>query len=133
MMNRYTPIALALSTLLTISAPLSADPAAQQQIDRLQQQVDTLQQRLTALEERIDAGVPTNKALKVEPKPGGWRNAGNWRLLADGMTADEVVRILGVPDSNRTVRKFEYWEYGDGLARLYMDRLKSWEVPSQAR
>lgn len=133
MMNRYTAMALTLSTLLAISAPLSADPAAQQQIERLQQQVDALQTRLTALEQRFEAGVPLNKALKVEPKPGGWRNAANWQLLADGMTDDEVVRILGVPDNEKTIRKFEYWEYGDGKARLYMNRLKSWELPSQAQ
>ena len=133
MNNRSSLATLTLAALLTIGTQVSADPAAQQQIERLQRQVDALQTRLQALEQRFDAGVPLNKALQVEPQPGGWRNAANWALLAVGMTQAEVVRILGEPDNQRTIKKFEHWDYGDGKTRLYLNRLKSWEIPSQAR
>ena len=133
MNNRSSLATLTLAALLTIGTQVSADPAAQQQIERLQRQVDALQTRLQALEQRFDAGVPLNKALQVEPQPGGWRNAANLALLAVGMTQAEVVRILGEPDNQRTIKKFEHWDYGDGKTRLYLNRLKSWEIPSQAR
>ncbi|MDJ0738376.1 MAG: hypothetical protein QNJ91_01585 [Gammaproteobacteria bacterium] len=129
--HRTAPTLIVAAALLAAGAH-AADGGAAQQIERLQQQVETLEARLDALESRIDAGVPTNKALKVEPKPGGWRNAANWGLLARNMPKEEVMRILGEPDNSKTIKKFEHWLYGDGRARLYLNRLKSWDIPSQA-
>jgi outer membrane murein-binding lipoprotein Lpp len=111
---------------------LAADPAAQAKIGQLEQRVLDLESRLQALESRFDQGVPVNKGLEVEAKPGGWRNADNWDLLARGMEPHEVERFLGEPDGVRSVSKFEYWSYGNGKATLYMNRLKSWVPPITA-
>lgn len=130
-MKNAASIVLTLS-FLQFAAPSAADPA-QQQLERLQRQVTALEARVQQLEQRWEKGVPMNRALKIEPEPGGWRNATNWTLLADGMPYDEVLRILGEPDNTRTIKKFEYWHYGDGKARLYLNRLKSWKKPTQAQ
>jgi hypothetical protein len=116
-----------------IGVPLcaTADPSAQQQeIESLRQQLHELQARVERLEGNMAAGVPVNPALKVQPVPGGWRKAVNWSLLSKDLTDYEVLEILGEPMNRKTVKKFEFWEYGDGKASLYMRRLKSWELPS---
>jgi hypothetical protein len=120
--------------LLTGLFGLATTAGAQdgEQIRQLQQQVRDLETRLQALESRFDEGVPVNRALPVTPKPGGWRNAVNWTYLTKGMTKDEVVRFLGEPEKRKSVKKFEFWDYGDGKTALYLNRLKSWDVPSQA-
>ncbi|MBT8474802.1 MAG: hypothetical protein KJO78_04945, partial [Alphaproteobacteria bacterium] len=66
----------------------------------------------------------------VEPVPGGWRKAHNWNLLRAGMSDYEVVEILGEPDREKTVKKFDFWYYGDGKLSVYLRRLKGWEIPS---
>jgi hypothetical protein len=99
-------------------------------IEALQQQVRDLQTRVDRLEATLQQGVPVNPAKTVQPIPGGWKKAANWNLLTKGMATHEVTEILGEPQRRRSVNKFEFWEYGDGLARLYLRRLKSWEVPT---
>lgn len=123
---------LAVIVLLAMLMPATAlaDDAAQSRIEQLERKVATLEARLQKLEQRWDKGVPMNRALKIEPEPGGWRNLENWKLLGQGMPYDEVLRILGEPDNTKTIKKFEHWEYGDGKTRLYLNRLKSWEVPT---
>lgn len=100
--------------------------------DALLQRIDALEARVQKLEQRWEKGLPVNRALKIEPEPGGWRNADNWKLLGRGMPYDDVLRILGEPDRTKRVQKFDYWHYGDGKVRLYLNRLKSWQIPSAA-
>lgn len=127
-------VAAALFLFVAAALPASADDAATaQRIDQLQQQVQQLEDRVQALEARLAEGVPINRALKIEPQPGGWHSAANWGYLTKGMMGDEVVRFLGEPDRSKTVNKFEFWYYGDGKAAFYLGRLKSWEVPTQAK
>lgn len=121
---------IALSLTLAHLPAYADQPGTQAQIEDLQQKVQTLETRLQALESRFDQGVPVNKALQVEAKPGGWRNQDNWSQLARDMTKEEVIRFLGEPDRRKSVKKFEYWYYGDGKASMYMNRLKAWEKPS---
>ncbi len=115
----------------TLSAVTVAGDAPQGDgLEALEQRLEALQQRVERLEQVMANAVPADRARTAEPVPGGWRNAGNWKLLAAGMSDYEVVEILGEPDAERTVKKFEFWDYGDGAAKLYMRRLKSWQVPS---
>ena len=123
-----TAFFMLLAVMMPVAVP--ADDAAQSRIEQLERKIDNLEARLLKLEQRWEKGVPMNRALKIEPEPGGWRNAENWKLLGRGMPYDEVLRILGEPDSTKTIKKFEHWRYGDGKARLYLNRLKSWEVPT---
>lgn len=96
-------------------------------MELMQQQIRELQARVQKLEAMMEGGF--NPVAPPEPVPGGWRKQANWALLAPGMSGYRVREILGEPQDETTVNKFEFWEYGDGKARLYMDRLKSWEVP----
>ena len=121
-------LAALLGLLLSTAAP--ADDAAQARIEQLERKITTLEARIEKLEQRWEKGIPVNRALKIEPEPGGWRNIENWKLLGNGMSYDEVLRILGEPDNTKTIKKFEYWYYGDGKARLYLNRLKSWDAPT---
>ena len=120
----------ALTWALLFSGAALAAPSQSAEIEALKQQVLDLQKRVERLEGEIEQGVPVNPARVVEPDPGGWRTAGNWDLLAKGLPYYEIIRILGEPESTKRVKKFEYWYYGDGKLRLYLRRLKSWEVPS---
>ncbi len=114
----------------------AAEPASDRQlIESLQQEVRELRERVERLEaerQQPATAAPPPVAQPVppaEPVPGGWRTASNWGLLKKGQTDEEVAGILGEPDNRRPVRKFELWEYGDGIVRFYLRRLKSWEIP----
>jgi len=116
--------------LLTTQAGFSADEMPQnREIEHLNQQVRELQQRVERLEGEIAQGVPVNRAREVEPVPGGWRKSHNWQLLTEGMAGYRVREILGEPDREKTVKKFEFWYYGDGKVKMYLRRLSSWEIP----
>ena len=127
--GRVMPVSALIWALLFSGAALAA-PSQSAEIEVLKQQVLDLQKRVERLEGEIEQGVPVNPGRVVEPEPGGWRTAGNWDLLAKGLPYYEIIRILGEPESTKRVKKFEYWYYGDGKLRLYLRRLKSWEVPS---
>ena len=46
------------------------------------------------------------------------------------MSSYLVKAILGEPDRQKTVKKFEFWYYGDAKLSVYLRRLKGWEIPS---
>lgn len=128
------PIAWMLPTLLWLAGLMPAVSAAEDApqgrgLGDLEQRLEALQRRVERLEEQVAKGVPVDRARTVQPVPGGWRKAANWRLLVAGMSDYEVVEILGEPEAERTVRKFEFWTYADGEAKFYLRRLKSWRVP----
>ena len=121
--------ALALLSCLWLSTAVAADLSAE--VEVLRQQVRDLQARVERLEGQVQQGLPVNRALEVQPVAGGWREQLNWSLLDRGMETSRVSEILGEPERKRSVSKFDYWHYGDdGLLRFYLNRLKSWEVPS---
>jgi len=122
--------AVPLLLCLTLVVQPAAAAAEGDDIATLKQQVRDLQMRVERLEKELEQGVPVNTARKIEPVPGGWRKAHNWKLLSQGMAGYEVKRILGEPDRQKTVKKFGYWYYGDGKVSIYMRRLKGWDVPS---
>ena len=114
----------------------AAEPASDSQlIESLQREVRELRERVERLEAERQRPAPATTPLvaqpvpPAEPVPGGGRIASNWGLLKPGQTDEEVAEILGEPDNRRTIRKFELWEYGDGIVRFYLRRLKSWEMP----
>jgi len=122
----------ALLLMLLTVAPLqvAADESPpNREIEVLKEQIRDLQARVERLEQQTRQGAKADQATPV-PVPGGWRKAANWRLLTKGMTDYQVKEILGEPDADKTVKKFEFWEYGDGRARLYLRRLKSWDIPT---
>ena len=139
MPNTQTPSSFALRLLVLL--PLlgavlqsqAAEPASDRQlIESLQQEVRELRERVERLEAERERPAPApvaQPAPPAEPVPGGWRTASNWGLLQKGQTDEEVAGILGEPDNRRSVRKFELWEYDDGIVRFYLRRLKSWEMP----
>lgn len=117
------------AALLCVPVVAAADDSAA--IEDLRQQLRSLQQRV----EQLEAGMQTQQAAveavqPLRPVAGGWRQAQNWRLLEKGQEGHVVEGFLGEPDNTRRVAKFEYWEYGDGLLRFYLGRLKSWELPA---
>ena len=104
---------LGMALLFLAAAPpkVTAEPSSEsQEIEALKQQLHDLQARVERLESNVAEGL---------------------RLLAKGMDKAEVVRILGQPQSRKTVSKHEFWRYGDGTVRLYLARLKSWELPAR--
>ena len=112
-------------------APAAATADLSAEVELLRQQVSDLQARVEQLEGRVQQGLPVNRALEVQPLACGWREEFNWSLLDGGMHTSRVSEILGEPERTRSVSKFDYWHYGeDGLLRFYLDRLKSWEVPT---
>ena len=142
MPNRETPTSFAARLLVLLpllGAALhsqAAEPVSDRQlIESLQQEVRALRERVERLEAERQQPAPAAPPPVVqpvppaEPVPGGWRTASNLGLLEKGQTDEEVAGILGEPDNRRTVKKFEFWEYGDGIARFYLRRLKSCEIP----
>lgn len=108
----------------------TAEPlAVQQEMETLKQQIRDLRARVERLEESVAKGLPVNPARTVQPVPGGWRKSSNWDLLVEGMQKDDVEKILGEPQRRNKVNKFEFWIYGEGKARIYFGRLKSWQIP----
>lgn len=123
----------AVGLLLTASGAAASDGVgADEQLEALRQQLQALQVRVDSLEARLDGEVNAAIAAAAsgpQPVEGGWRKAHNWSILDKGMGTTEVATILGEPQRQKTVSKFEYWFYGDGKVRFYLDRLKSWETP----
>jgi len=129
--NPAAGFALLVSLLLFASVPLAQQAHEDDsEIESLRRQILDLQKRVERLEGEVEQGVPVNMARKVEPVPGGWRKVHNWNLLEAGMSDYEVIEILGEPDREKTVKKFDFWYYGDGKLSVYMRRLKRWQVPS---
>ena len=95
----------------------------------MRQQILDLQKRVERLEGKVEQGPPPSAVQELQPVAGGWRKAHNWKMLAEGMTPYRVKEILGEPERQKTVNKFEFWYYGDGKLRIYLRRLKSWDVP----
>jgi len=123
--------ALLLPLLFSVPSALAADETQQAgEIELLKQQLRDLQARVERLENRRETVFSFDTAPEVEPVPGGWRKVQNWGLLREGMTSYQVRAVLGAPDRQKTVKKFEFWYYGDGKATVYLDRLKDWEMPS---
>jgi len=118
----------ALASMLFI-APMAAIAASDEAIEALRKEVADLKQRVEQLESDAELGFAINPARVVEPKPGGWKNADNWKLLHKGMERDQVENILDAPDKAKTVKYFEYWYYGDSKLAIYKGRLKSFERP----
>jgi len=120
-----------LCSVLVIAAPAHATDASQQaaEIEALKQQLKDLQMRVERLEKGRDKGFTFSTEPEAEPVPGGWRKTHNWNLLEKGMTSYQVKAILGEPDRQKTVKKFEFWYYGDGKVSVYLHRLKGWDVP----
>jgi hypothetical protein len=132
MLSKLQRLSVAFVPALAIAVfAAQAGAAEDSEIHTLREQLRELQLRVERLEDKLQEGVPVNFARRVQPVPGGWREPSNWRLLEKGLEAHRVIEILGEPQQRRTVRKFEYLEYGDGVARLYLRRLSSWELPSE--
>ena len=129
--SRGAGFALLLCVLVFMSVPLPVQAREDDtEIELLRQQILDLQKRVERLEGKVEQGVPVSMARKVEPVPGGWRKAHNWNLLEAGMSDYKIIEILGEPDRQKTVKKFDFWYYGDGKLSVYMRRLKSWDLPS---
>lgn len=129
--NPAAGFALLVSLLLCTSAPLPVQAHEDDtEIELLRQQILDLQKRVERLEGEVEQGVPSSAAQALQPLAGGWRKAHNWKVLAEGMTAYRVKEVLGEPERQKTVKNFEFWYYGDGKVRLYLRRLKSWDLPS---
>ena len=123
--------ALLLSLLLFTLAPLRVQAHEDDtEIELFRQQILDLQKRVERLEGEVEQGVPAGAAQALQPVAGGWRKAHNWNLLQAGMSDYEVIEILGEPDREKTVKKFDFWYYGDGKLSVYMRRLKGWDIPS---
>ena len=124
---------IVLLSLSTHPLPVQAVDGAPQadEIEALRRQLHDLQMRVERLEkEERDASLSFSKEPDVEPVPGGWRKAHNWNLLKEGMTTYQVEEILGEPERQKTVKKFQFLYYGDGRVSVYLRRVKSWQVPS---
>jgi hypothetical protein len=133
-MNTRVTITHAGCALVLVSAAaaptIADDRSRDQDVEALRLEVRELRERVERLEGRMSEGLPVNRAKKVEPVAGGWRVASNWQLLFDGMEERDLLDILGDPQRRKTVKKFQFWIYGDGEVRLYMRRVSSWRLPS---
>ena len=70
MPSRLCLSVIALSATLLPAAALAAQPA-QARIEQLERKIATLEERVQTLEQRWEKGVPMNRALQIEPEPGG--------------------------------------------------------------
>jgi hypothetical protein len=127
--------------LMLSTVPLSTlaqDGASRDaELEALKRQVLDLQQRIAVLEQRFGyqggGAAPADDAVTATlATPGDWRDAGNWDRLHKGQEEYRVARALGDPERSKVVNNFEYWYYGDGKVTLYLGRVKSWQLPSQA-
>jgi hypothetical protein len=123
--SRKILLSFALSVLLV--APSVAGEAAE--LQALRAEIADLRERVESLEKDLRDGVAINPARQVNPRPGGWKNPKNWRLLAKGMMGERVEEILGAPQDTKTIKNHEIWYYGDGKVTFYLRRLKSFDEP----
>lgn len=94
----------------------------------LRQEIADLKTRVATLEQRFEEGIPVNKAARVQPIAGGWREPHNWKLLESGMEKYQLEAVLDSPEDTRKINKFEIWTYPNGEVKLYLGRVKSWST-----
>ena len=129
----FTRVGAVLLFSLPVLGPfaVAADEMQQaREIEVLKQQLKDLQLRVERLEKGRDQEFSFSTEPEVAPIDGGWRKLHNWNLLKEGMTSYQVKAVLGEPERQKTVKKFEFWYYGDAKVSVYLGRLKGWEIPS---
>lgn len=126
---RSQATALVLCTAAVALAPAGSSAADEAALNALRGEIADLRARVERLEGELASGVAVNPARVVQPVEGGWNAPSNWELLTRGMEPDRVTEILGEAERVRVVHKHEFWYYGNGVARFYLGRLKSWDRP----
>ena len=109
-----------LSALLVGIAVVLLDPvdtlAAETDIGALKEQIDSLSHRVRALEIEVDqlqqqsaARATSAGSAPVQPVPISFREA--WRGIHDGLTQDEVKKMLGQPQHEFMLSGKRVWYY----------------------
>lgn len=112
------------------AASYASDVDRDEEILMLRQKIVELENKIKEMEATIARYIDEEKAL--EESGYGWQNKKNWRKLKTGMSAEEVLAILGEPiktiDGVKTL-----WYYPD-IYRGYVSfddegRLTGWNEP----
>lgn len=126
---RSQATALVLCAVTVALVPTGSSAADEAALNALREEIADLRARVERLEGELASGVAVNPARVVQPVEGGWHAPRNWELLTRGMEPNRVTEILGDAERVRVVHKYEFWYYGEGVARFYLGRLKSWDRP----
>lgn len=129
---------LSISILLAVVVTRPAE-AQQQRVVELERRVAELERTVERLQQRI-AALEARTSRVANPSPsrvatGNWRERGNWRQLRQGMTEDQVERLLGEADRVNVNEYFFTWYYGGyadgGQVQFDADtrRVESWREP----
>ena len=112
----------------------SAVSAQAPTVERLLLRIDSLERRIADLERRIAALEPKAAAsadAPVENLPGSSRDIATWRRLREGMSYDQVRRLLGEP-VRITGGTFAVWYYPrEGEVGFFDGRVNRWQEPSR--
>ena len=108
-MKAITVASLVLGVLLVAGTARAAEDTV---VDQLRTDVRTLEREVRELSRRLDqvqqpprAAAPgsgvTRRSTAPDPFPGAWLNPDKWDKVNKGMTAQQVILVLGTPVSLR--------------------------------
>ena len=106
------PAAAALCFTAPADAQQQQDPRVQQleiEVARLNRELNTLSRRVAQLERNTQPGQDAAPPVATRPSPANnrnapWTNLSNWDRVKPGMTATQVIEILGPPNTVRDAR-----------------------------
>lgn len=127
---KITALFIFCSLLITFSAMNTTAAPENEEITDLKQRISELENRIKDLEALLK--ISREPSSKNEDKENGWWNGKSWRKLKEGMTQEQVKKILGEPVKAIKGTR-EIWYYPDfyrGYVSFDEDgNLRGWNQP----
>ena len=127
---KITALFIFCSVLITFSAMNGKAAPENEEITILKQKISDLENRIKDLEGMLK--IYRETLGKVDDKDSGWWNSKSWRKLKEGMSQEEVKRILGEPIKAIKGQK-EIWYYPNFYQSVVSfdekGKLKRWIAP----
>ena len=124
----------ALLAALTAACVPSVAVAQNVLVDSLLHRIDSLESRTVDLERRVSAlksliGAQPSTSQPV-PKSARSLDLANWRRLNQGMTTDQVRKLLGEPTGVAAMSQLTFWDYPE-LAKVIFrsGKVDGWSEP----
>ncbi len=108
---------MALTLVIVTAAFTQSQPTESENTDNLQRQVNALEARIA----RLEAAVFPPREVKQPPTSfvpvnDGWKKKANWDMIKNGMSENQVIKILGRPTRKEEFISSAFTLYFEGYS-----------------